>query len=166
MEIDEKFLPTQYWACDYLSMLGLKLIYVSKTGPWCLDIVSNNWSSYAWALTTILQYDNLQQKYIKQSVNVNSLDNKTSCIQAFRIAARHHLVLCRTWFNRNRSFNITPEFKVFAAISAGSVSGPISSFSQNYINLWYINGKFINDIGDDFPYFEMEFSYVKFYFCI
>ena len=25
-----------YWACDYLSMLGLKLIYVSKRGPWCM----------------------------------------------------------------------------------------------------------------------------------
>ena len=28
-----KFYPTLYWACDYLSMLGLKLIHVSKSGP-------------------------------------------------------------------------------------------------------------------------------------
>ena len=27
------FHPTLYWACDYLSMLGLKLIHVSKRGP-------------------------------------------------------------------------------------------------------------------------------------
>ena len=119
LEMDEKFIPTLYWACDYLSMLGLKLIYVSKAGPRYLDIVSNNWSRYSCALTTILLYD-LQQRYIKQSVNVNSLDDKTSFIQAFRIAARHHIVLWRTGFNRNRSFNITPEFKVFAAISVGS----------------------------------------------
>ena len=60
LEMDEKFLPTLYWACDYLSILGLKLIYVSKTGPRYLDIVSNNWSRYSCALTTILLYDNLQ----------------------------------------------------------------------------------------------------------
>ena len=24
-----------YWACNYLSMLGLKLIHVSKRGHWC-----------------------------------------------------------------------------------------------------------------------------------
>ena len=53
-------------------MLGLNLNYVSKTGPMCLDMVSNNWSRYACALTNILLDDNLQQKYIKQSVNVNS----------------------------------------------------------------------------------------------
>ena len=25
--------PTHYWACDYLSMMGLKLIHVNKRGP-------------------------------------------------------------------------------------------------------------------------------------
>ena len=73
LEMDEKFLPTLYWACAYLSILGLKLIYVSKTGPRCVDIVSNTWSRYACVLTTILWYYDLRQKYIKQSVNVNSL---------------------------------------------------------------------------------------------
>ena len=29
-----KFHPTLYWACGYLSMLGLKLIHVSKRGPY------------------------------------------------------------------------------------------------------------------------------------
>ena len=28
--IEIYFLPTLYWACDYLSMLGLKLIHISK----------------------------------------------------------------------------------------------------------------------------------------
>ena len=36
--IDKKFHPTLYWACDYLSMLGLKLIHVSKRGHRHLQI--------------------------------------------------------------------------------------------------------------------------------
>ena len=32
--MDKKFHPTLYRACDYLSMLGLKLNHVSKRGPW------------------------------------------------------------------------------------------------------------------------------------
>ena len=31
--MDKWFHPTLYWACDYLSMLGLKLNHVSKSGP-------------------------------------------------------------------------------------------------------------------------------------
>ena len=31
--IDKLFHPTLYWACDYLSMSGLKLNHVSKRGP-------------------------------------------------------------------------------------------------------------------------------------
>ena len=30
------YISTLYWACDYLSMLGLNLVHVSKRGPWCL----------------------------------------------------------------------------------------------------------------------------------
>ena len=30
---NKEFHPTLYWACDYLSMLGLKLIHVSKRAP-------------------------------------------------------------------------------------------------------------------------------------
>ena len=32
---DKLFHPTPYWACNYLSMVKLKLNYVSKRGPWC-----------------------------------------------------------------------------------------------------------------------------------
>ena len=31
--MDTLFHPTLYWACDYLSMLGLRLIHVSERGP-------------------------------------------------------------------------------------------------------------------------------------
>ena len=42
--MDKLFHPTHYWACNYLSMLGLNLIHVSKRSyssyddlvPWCL----------------------------------------------------------------------------------------------------------------------------------
>ena len=32
--MDKLFHPTRYNACNYLSMLGLMSIYVSKEGPW------------------------------------------------------------------------------------------------------------------------------------
>ena len=32
--MDKSFHPTVYWACNYLSMLRLKLNYASKRGPW------------------------------------------------------------------------------------------------------------------------------------
>ena len=34
-ESDKNFLPILYWACDYLPMLGLKLIHVSERGLCC-----------------------------------------------------------------------------------------------------------------------------------
>ena len=34
LEKDTLYHPTLYWACLYLSMLGLKLIHVSKMDPW------------------------------------------------------------------------------------------------------------------------------------
>ena len=40
MILDEQFCPTLYWACDYLSMLGLKLSHVCKQGPW--SYISDN----------------------------------------------------------------------------------------------------------------------------
>ena len=38
--MDESFDPTLYWACDYLSMLGFKLIHVNEINlddyeVWC-----------------------------------------------------------------------------------------------------------------------------------
>ena len=30
--MDKQFHPTLYWACDYLSMQGLKLIYITIRG--------------------------------------------------------------------------------------------------------------------------------------
>ena len=34
LRTDRKFHPTLYWACDYLSRLGLKLNHFSKRGHW------------------------------------------------------------------------------------------------------------------------------------
>ena len=35
VEMDKLFHPTLYNGCDYVSMLGSKLIHVSKGGNWC-----------------------------------------------------------------------------------------------------------------------------------
>ena len=37
--MDAWFHPTHYKRCDYLSMLGLKLIHISKSRPWSRDDV-------------------------------------------------------------------------------------------------------------------------------
>ena len=36
--MDKLFHPTLHCACDYLSMMGLKLFHVNKRGPWCHSI--------------------------------------------------------------------------------------------------------------------------------
>ena len=37
--MDKRFLPSHYNGCNYLSMMGLKLIHVSKRGPWSVSCV-------------------------------------------------------------------------------------------------------------------------------
>ena len=36
----KSFHPTFYWACNYVSMLGLKLLHVGKSGPWNVQYVN------------------------------------------------------------------------------------------------------------------------------
>ena len=38
--MDMQFHPILYWACDYLCILGLKVIHVSDRGPWQSVIVN------------------------------------------------------------------------------------------------------------------------------
>ena len=40
--MSERFLPTLYWAYDYLSILGLKLIHVCKRGTSWLEVAKAN----------------------------------------------------------------------------------------------------------------------------
>ena len=49
--MDKQFHSTSYWACDYLSMLGLKLTHLSKRGP--LNISYKNTSFYISSLSFI-----------------------------------------------------------------------------------------------------------------
>ena len=44
LEMDKWFHPTHFNGCNYLSMLGLRLIHVSKRGPWgCVWFRTPNW---------------------------------------------------------------------------------------------------------------------------
>ena len=47
--MDKYFHLTLYQACDYLSMLGLKLNHVSKRGPWIKDINYLLYLKVEWA---------------------------------------------------------------------------------------------------------------------
>ena len=40
LEMDKKFHPTLYRACDYLSMWALKLNHVSERGPWTDSLIN------------------------------------------------------------------------------------------------------------------------------
>ena len=41
--MDKWFDPTLYWACDYLSMLGLKSTHISKRGAWGINSIRNTY---------------------------------------------------------------------------------------------------------------------------
>ena len=53
LRMDKKFHPTLYWACDYLTMLGLRSIHVSKKYPWHLialaKIQQRNRAHHLWS---------------------------------------------------------------------------------------------------------------------
>ena len=48
---------TLFWACNYLSMLGLKLIHVSKRGQWWQTINKTNTEKYRWLILVFLTVD-------------------------------------------------------------------------------------------------------------
>ena len=48
--MDKWFHPTLYWACDYLSMLGVKFIHVSKRGH--LRYPIGFWSGHRYAISS------------------------------------------------------------------------------------------------------------------
>ena len=51
--MDQWFQPTHYWACGYLSMVGLKLIHVSKMGTWHIIIDPVKQSIHAYHIQQI-----------------------------------------------------------------------------------------------------------------
>ena len=67
--------PTLYWACDYLSMLGLKLNHVSKRGHWYTDNFTANISNqHSWKLAgTVGPTKHAKKTLFNPSSKVNSL---------------------------------------------------------------------------------------------
>ena len=57
--MDKELHPTHYNGCNYLSMLGLKLIHVSKSGPWGCRADGTEWmcipscSSTIWCINPV-----------------------------------------------------------------------------------------------------------------
>ena len=49
--VDKQFHPKLYWAWDYLSMLGLKLISVCKRGP---SSISAEFLTHSWVATLLI----------------------------------------------------------------------------------------------------------------
>ena len=67
LEMEKLFHPTLYNGCDFLSMVGLKLTHVSKTGPW---LYINRWFLSS---TVFFYFDNSNHTMI-------NLKNPTSCL--------------------------------------------------------------------------------------
>ena len=69
--MDEQFHLRLNWACNYLSMMGLKLIHVSKSGHrfWVLNI----WGAYTWHICV---------RYIFISEKGSSLAIQSQCVAA------------------------------------------------------------------------------------
>ena len=72
--LDELFHPTFYWANDYLSMLGLKLVHVSKSDPRAtcpIEILSLNISfdnqRWLWQLIYLWKIDNAESRFTNVS---------------------------------------------------------------------------------------------------
>ena len=62
--MNRSFPPTLYWTCDYLSMVGLKLYYVSKSGPrW------PSWGGIPWFMSLIWEASILPQDSISLIYN-------------------------------------------------------------------------------------------------
>ena len=56
--MDKWFNLTLYWAWDYISMLGLKLIHVRKRDPWYqVCWCPGEQGARTWAAVVLLQYD-------------------------------------------------------------------------------------------------------------
>ena len=56
--MDKLFHPTHYNGCNYLSMLGLKLIHVSKRGYWCHLYLTYIGAAYAHVRSRRIQFSN------------------------------------------------------------------------------------------------------------
>ena len=119
--MDKWFDPTLYWACDYLSMLGLKLTHVSKRGYWaqlgvvwrlkCLEKISKSPTtgtpiarSWGWDMGYIL--------WVKTSSSNVSVQK--------RATARHDSTRFTWWHHQISNGNIT----ALLAICAGNSPVP------------------------------------------
>ena len=85
--MDEWFHPTVYWACDYLSMLELKLYHVSKRGP-------SSWSPSLWRQWPTCYWDSKMAAVgqLTEGARVSAVCNQPALvgiIQAWDGGAQH-----------------------------------------------------------------------------
>ena len=86
------FPPTLYWVCDYLSMMGLKLIHVSKRGP-----RSQKWVCRAWISNCMLQYSMQyhHMHYGSSNNNIRFLKISTCTVATTNQIVRTRLIISR-----------------------------------------------------------------------
>ena len=84
--MDYQFHPTLHWACDYLSMLGLKLNHVSQRDPW--------WCIYESANMVIIASDNVD--FFQIMLTCNLVGTKRLMICQFNTQEKKIREICIT----------------------------------------------------------------------
>ena len=71
--MNKQFHPTRYRACDYLSMLALKLNHVSKMGPWAVGIFDVDFVAMLWLQEILINWQYVGQKSdVRLAIFVNT----------------------------------------------------------------------------------------------
>ena len=106
--------PKNYWACDYLSMLGLKLIHVSKMGLNRLRLIRNQTTTVALSLFAI----HLAARRHINSLAPGGYDSHFKSI-IFRIILQNRSwVLCRQIILRIMPLDLTNVKSTLAPVMA------------------------------------------------
>ena len=64
------------WECDYLSMLGLKLVRVSKT-PWCMS----TWCMSTWCMSTLRCVNVIKWMWLISQTQIDGIsDDNSYCV--------------------------------------------------------------------------------------
>ena len=141
--MDKQFHPALFWACNYLSMLGLKLNHVSKRGHWSKWTFGATQDCGIFEARTILSS---HQLLIIPTSNLNSNVMKYKWLEHFivdtKLRVRNGLFVClsiwsRCWFNFDLIDikNILINFEKFGLKYQYSEIMPLGSCGQCSANL-------------------------------
>ena len=130
--MDKWFHPTLYLVCDYLSMLGLKLIHVSKSGPrWSsqLQLITINWLMHYEIQWLWCEHMKIDIWLIRYQILFTSI-LKAGCVRNVCVASLQHNLYCH-WFISSRGIQNCEVYCgqqgwfIAAVITCNVLNGPL-----------------------------------------